>query len=164
MDRFVQTTLVHPNCIKYNYSIEDNEVIWMTSEFAIAVHALVFLNHRGVVLTSDELAENVCTNPARIRKVMTRLKKAGLVQTKEGVDGGYHLELPADRIDLCRVDEAVNVRIVSAAWRSGDAQMECLVASGMADIMDEIYEDLNERCKQHLRSITIADIDQRIFG
>ena len=61
----------------------------MTSEFTIAVHALVFLNHKAQVYSSEGLADNVCTNAARIRKVMAKLKKADLVKTKEGVDGGY---------------------------------------------------------------------------
>ena len=61
----------------------------MTGEFAIAVHALVYLNHKKEVLSSDELAANVCTNPARVRKVMAKLKKAGLLSTKEGAEGGY---------------------------------------------------------------------------
>ena len=61
----------------------------MTSEFAIAVHALVFLEHKGIVISSEELAKNVCTNPARIRKVMAKLKRADLIRTKEGTEGGY---------------------------------------------------------------------------
>ena len=35
----------------------------MTSEFAIAVHALMFLEHKGIVISSEELAKNVCTQP-----------------------------------------------------------------------------------------------------
>ena len=50
---------------------------------------LFFLNHKGTVYSSEGLAENICTNAARIRKIMVRLKKAGLVETKEGIDGGY---------------------------------------------------------------------------
>lgn len=42
--------------------------------------------------------------------------------------------------------------------------MECLVASGMADIMDSIYSQLNQQCREYLMHISIADIDQRIFG
>ena len=50
----------------------------MTSEFAIAVHALVFLNHKGETLSSDALADNVCTNPARVRKVMApEIRRSG---------------------------------------------------------------------------------------
>ncbi|MFR9191374.1 MAG: RrF2 family transcriptional regulator [Anaerotruncus massiliensis (ex Togo et al. 2019)] len=106
----------------------------MTSEFAIAVHALVYLNHKGETVSSEALAENICTNPARVRKVMAKLKKAGLVATKEGVDGGYHfIKAPAE-VTLRRIDEAVDVRLVSACWKPGDREKACLVASGMGDI------------------------------
>ena len=58
--------------------------IIMNSEFCIAVHGLVFLKLKKQCLSSEALAENICTNPARVRKVMAKLKKAGLVSTKEG--------------------------------------------------------------------------------
>lgn len=136
----------------------------MTSEFAIAVHALVYLNHKGETVSSEALAENICTNPARVRKVMAKLKKAGLVATKEGVDGGYHfIKAPAE-VTLRRIDEAVDVRLVSACWKPGDREKACLVASGMGDIMDDIYSDLDELCCRRLGEITIADIDRKIFG
>ena len=61
----------------------------MTSEFGIAVHAMVFLHHKGDMVSSEVLAENICTNPARVRKVMAQLKRAGLVETHEGAVGGY---------------------------------------------------------------------------
>ena len=136
----------------------------MTSEFAIAVHALVYLNHKGETVSSEALAENICTNPARVRKVMAKLKKAGLVATKEGVEGGYHfIKAPAE-VTLRRIDEAVDVRLVSACWKPGDRDKACLVASGMGDIMDDIYSDLDELCRRRLGEITIADIDRKIFG
>lgn len=136
----------------------------MTSEFAIAVHALVYLNHKAVTLSSEALAENVCTNPARIRKVMAMLKKAGLVATKEGAVGGYSFQLDPARVNLRMIDEAVGNTLVSATWRPGNKEMECLVASGMADILDDIYADLDALCKERLAQISIADIDRQIFG
>ena len=52
----------------------------MDSIFSLAVHALVYLNHKDCTLSSEALAENICTNPARVRKVMAQLKKAGETQ------------------------------------------------------------------------------------
>lgn len=80
----------------------------MTSEFTIAVHALVFLNHKGAVFSSEGLAANVCTNAARIRKVMAKLKKADLVKTKEGVDGGYLFLRDSRDVNLSMVAEALD--------------------------------------------------------
>ena len=72
----------------------------MTSEFGMAVHALTFLNHKGEIVSSEALAKNICTNPARVRKVMAKLKKAGLVDTKEGLEGGYLFSKDAQEIRI----------------------------------------------------------------
>lgn len=140
---------------------EDRE---MKSDFCVAVHALVFLNHKEKVLSSEELANNICTNPARVRKVMARLKTAGLVETKEGYVGGYRFSRDASSVNLTQIADAIDIRFVSTNWHSGDHDKPCLVASGMAGIMDGILEDLDDCCRQRLSSITIADIDRQIFG
>ena len=135
----------------------------MSSEFSVAVHALVFLNHKGAILSSEALAKNVCTNPARVRKVMAKLKKAGLVFTKEGVDGGYQFVLNPAEVTLRQISEALDIRFVSASWQSGDTDMNCLIASGMADIMNSIYAQLDQGCKERLEQVTIQTIDDKIF-
>lgn len=136
----------------------------MTGEFAIAVHALVFLNHKNTMLSSDALAENVCTNPARVRKVMSKLKRAGIISTKEGIDGGYHMSKKAEDVDLCEISKALETDFVASGWKSGNEDMDCMVASGMAAIMDDIYGELNLLCKDRLKHISISDIDKKIFG
>lgn len=135
----------------------------MTSEFAIAVHALVFLNHKQDTVSSEVLACNVCTNPARIRKVMAKLKKAGIIRTKEGLEGGYHFDKDPATINLRQICDALEVNFVSASWKSGDEEMNCMIASGMAGIMDDIYGDLDEMCRKRLESITILSIEEKIF-
>ena len=136
----------------------------MNSDFCVAVHALVYLNHKAKVLSSEELAENICTNPARVRKVTSRLKKAGLLRTKEGSEGGCRFDLDPASVSLLQVADALDVRFVDTAWHSGDSDMDCLVASGMAGLMDEVFDDLNARCAARLAEITIADLDHKRFG
>ena len=45
----------------------------MNGDHSLAVHALVYLDHRATHLPSQILAENICTNAARVRKVMRPL-------------------------------------------------------------------------------------------
>lgn len=136
----------------------------MSSEFMIAVHALVFLHHQGKTMTSEEIAKNVCTNPARIRKVLVKLKKAGLVETKEGAKkGGYRFVGIAKDIHLLMIHEALQKQVIQASWHSGDMDQVCLIASNMATIMDAIVLQLDEACKEKLANITIQDIDTMIF-
>lgn len=136
----------------------------MNSEFGIAVHALVFLNHKAQTLSSIELAENICTNPARVRKVMAKLKKFDLVITREGLDGGYLFDKNPKEVSLFHISQALEIDFVSSSWKSGDMDMDCLVASGMGNILEDIYKNLDNQCKEHLKHISIDDIDQQIFG
>lgn len=137
----------------------------MNSDFIVAVHALVFLNHKvNETVSSEALAENICTNAARVRKVMAPLKRAGFVTTREGNVGGYRFAGDAAAINLRTVADILDIRFVQSNWHSGNIDMECLIASGMAAIMDDIFLDLDARCRERLEQIAIADIDHRIFG
>lgn len=136
----------------------------MTSDFIICVHALVYLNHKATVLSSDDLAANICTNPARVRKALGPLRRAGLVDAKEGPRGGYAIARPAAEVTLADVAAALEATFVSASWKSGDADRDCLVSSGMAEVVDGICSELDLACKQRLAQTTIADIDRQLFG
>ncbi len=115
------------------------------------------------VLSSEELARNVCTNPVLIRRVMSGLKKAGFVESKGGNNGGYVFIADADKLTLEQIAEAIDAKFVGSPWRSGDVDRECLIASGMGDIMQNIYGQLDRNCKKSLRGITVADIDRKIL-
>ena len=115
------------------------------------------------VLSSEELAQNVCTNPVLIRKVMSKLKKAGLVDTKGGSNGGYVFIADAETLTLEQIAEAIDAHFVGSPWKSGDMDKECLISSGMGDIMQSIYRQLDEYCRKSLHSITVVDIDRKIL-
>ena len=139
------------------------EAVFMTGEFAIAVHAIVYLNHKRSCLSSEELAKNICTNPARVRMVMGGLKKAGIIRTRESAAGGYAVREGASSISLREVADAVGASFVGSAWRPGDSDMECLVASGMAGVMDDLYAKMDALCRACLNDIRISDIEDIIF-
>ena len=135
----------------------------MDSSFNLAVHALVCLSHSGRSLSSEALAENICTNPTRVRRVLAGLKKAGMVETREGLDGGYRLTADPAMLTLRQVAEAVNTRFVDCAWHSGDIDRDCAICSGMAGVMDALYRNMNEECAAYLSHITITDIETQLF-
>lgn len=135
----------------------------MDGSFNLAVHALVCLSHSGCSLSSETLAENICTNPARVRRVMAGLKRAGMVETREGQDGGYRLCAEPAGLSLRQVAEAVEARYVDCSWRSGDIDRECAICSGMAGVMDALYRQMNENCAAYLERITVSDIEKQLF-
>ena len=118
---------------------------------------------RGDGIDNEALAENICTNPTRVRRVLAGLKKAGMVETREGLDGGYRLTADPATLSLRQVAEAVNTRFVDCAWHSGDIDRDCAICSGMAGVMDALYRNMNEECAAYLSHIMITDIETQLF-
>ena len=135
----------------------------MDSSFNLALHAQVCVRHSRRSLSSEARAQNICTNPTRVRRVLAGLKKAGMVETREGLDGGYRLTADPATLSLRQVAEAVNARFVDCAWRSGDIDWDCAICSGMAGVMDALYRQLNEQCAAYLSRLTVADIEKELF-
>jgi DNA-binding IscR family transcriptional regulator len=134
----------------------------MTGEFAIATHALVYLHHVGRTASSEELADNICTNAARVRKVMAPLVRVGLVVSHAGAEGGYLLGRDADSITLRDVADALGATIVARGWRSGDVDRDCLVSSGMAGYLDDLCAHLDEACRRELEETSIGDVSRTL--
>ncbi len=136
----------------------------MNGEFCVAVHALIYLHRCGRVVSSEELAKNICTNPARVRKVMSRLRKASFITAREGGgNGGYRFCGDAEEIPLLAVMDALQIRCVQIHWRSGNLDTDCLMASGMSGLMDEIADDLEAHCRKRMKEISLADLERKLF-
>lgn len=134
----------------------------MNSDFCVGVHALVYLKRMKRVLSSEELADNICTNPARVRKVMAKLKKGGIIETHEGKEGGYRFSPEAAQTTLREIADLLDTQFVSANWHSGSLDKPCIVSSGMGAVMDDIFTELDEACRERLEHKTIRDIERLI--
>lgn len=135
----------------------------MNSEFVIAVHSLVLLAHRpDGMASSEEIAANVCTNPARIRKVLGALRKSGLVATREGSGGGYRLIQDPDRVSLADVYRAMAAGSLAPSWCSGNPEMDCMVGSNMADVLNDVFCGAERHLEAYLGAISIGGMLSRI--
>ena len=126
----------------------------MTSDFSIAVHALVYLGKNQDLISSDELAKHICTHPVRVRRVMIKLREAGLIKAKAGVDGGYRL----DNITLSEIAKSVSNDYIHVTWHNGEDGREAIKDSKVEQAVDSIFVDLNEACDNLLKDKTIEDI------
>ena len=60
------------------------------TQFALAVHMLTVLAARPeATRSSDQLAASAGTSPVYVRRVLGRLREAGLVTSRPGVNGGW---------------------------------------------------------------------------
>ncbi|UVI33307.1 Rrf2 family transcriptional regulator [Paenibacillus spongiae] len=78
-----------------------------TDRFHATLGVLLLLAKQRGTLSSAEMAELLQVHAVYLRKTISRLQKLGLVEAKEGRDGGYKLILPAADITLADAYEAI---------------------------------------------------------
>jgi len=135
----------------------------MNSDFVIALHSMVLLaNLPDHMANSETIAENVCTNPARIRKVMSILRKSGYVKTKEGIGGGYILSCEPEKTTLSHIYLAMSSGSLKPHWCTGDTEKKCVISSNTQGVMDEIFIEAELHMQSYLNQITISNVLDRI--
>ena len=125
--------------------------------FAMAAHVLALLARSPDGYPSAHLASSVNTHAVFLRKVVARLVRTGLVDAKEGRDGGYRLARPADRItlaDVYRVMRADGPLPLSPA----EPNPSCAVGSGMRAALTEVASRAEDQLLRELERHTIADL------
>jgi Rrf2 family protein len=135
------------------------EELPVNSQFTIAVHSLALLAYKpDHMATSDMIAHNVCTHPARVRKVMAMLRKQGYVDAKEGIGGGFILNCDPSKVTLGEIYLLTSLGSVKPSWCSGDVEQDCMIACNMASVMDSIFSAAERQMIEYFNQWTIYDV------
>ena len=137
------------------------------SRVTIAAHALAWLEfarQRGRdVLTSDEVAASVNTNPVIVRRSLSDLHRAGLVKVRRGTGAGFSLGRPSTEITLLDVWLAVSPEPLLALHHS-EPNLECPVGRGIRPVLTGMYDEATEAFRATLARRTVADVLERILA
>ncbi len=131
------------------------------THFALATHVLTALAFNdGRLVTSATLAKSAGTNAAFLRAVMSRLREAGLIETKLGAGGGSTLAKSPRAITLLDVFRATNG---NAELKSHDCTgANCAVAKKIPAILDRLESRLDDVLAKELRRVSIAKLVKEI--
>jgi len=126
--------------------------------FAFAVHILAVLAHRrgGGGVTSELLAASVNTNPVVVRRVMSTLRRAGLVCCAKGTGGGATLCRDPETIHLDEIYRAMEPQRSMAANRHRP-NLRCPVGRGIKRMLAEVHAAAQEALEASLAERTLAD-------
>ncbi|MNP25962.1 putative HTH-type transcriptional regulator YwnA [compost metagenome] len=131
----------------------------MNSEFTVAIHCLLILSNKEAQLTnSEQIAFSVSTHAARVRKVLSLLRKHGFVTTKEGVGGGYLLAKDIDNISLGDLYRIFARGSLHPGWCSGNEQSSCFISSNIHNVMDKIYSEGEARLEAYFDELHLSDV------
>jgi DNA-binding IscR family transcriptional regulator len=131
------------------------------SRMTIAVHALAWMalaQRRGhTVLTSDQVAASVNTNPVIIRRSLGDLGRAGLVRVRHGAGAGWSLARAPEEITLLEVYDAVGQESPFGMHHT-EPNLECPVGKGIRPALSQIYGGIEQTVRRELALVSVAEV------
>ena len=131
----------------------------ISSRFTVAIHVLSLISlNQNIVSTSEWIAESVNTNPVVIRRVMGKLKKAGLIDIRRGL-GGATLQRNLEDITLLDVYKAVEVVEDGELFQMHDnPNPNCPVGANIQDVLELILVRAQDAMEAVLIEITMEEL------
>nr|WP_206700665.1 Rrf2 family transcriptional regulator [Lysinibacillus sphaericus] len=133
--------------------------IKISSRFTIAVHILSIIKQNpSTICTSEFMAESVNTNPVVIRKILSYLKKASIVQVRRGT-GGASLVKDLDAITLLEVFRSVEVVEENQLFHLHEnPNPDCPIGANIQAVLEIILVQAQEAMEQVLANITMEQV------
>lgn len=139
----------------------------ISTRFSVAVHILTLIDmNKERSITSDTIAASVNTNPVVIRRIMSKLKKAGLIQSSPGISGTYLLK-NATEITLYDIYQAVEVTDNLFDIHK-NPNPNCEVGANIQETLDIVFIQAQQKMEADLKRTTLsqitADIKQKAIN
>ncbi|MEL3971714.1 Rrf2 family transcriptional regulator [Rossellomorea oryzaecorticis] len=129
----------------------------MNSDFTLAIHSLTYLALQlDRMSKSDEIAESAGVHAVRIRKVLSLLKKHGIIKSKEGTGGGFIFAKELNEVSLWEIYMITSEGTLQP--KCPDSNEACVVGANMQKVLFSIFLGAEEHLGEYLKQYTIKDI------
>lgn len=129
----------------------------MDTKFSVAVHVLILISESPTTMNSDQMAGSVGTNASYIRKILSLLKKEGIVDRHRGISG-YSLTTSPEQLTLLQIYQAVmeepKIHLLDIHQNPSD---QCIVGRHIRPVLTGMFADIEEAFARSLANRTLAD-------
>jgi Rrf2 family protein len=125
-----------------------------TAKADYAVRASVELAAAGDMVTAEQIAQAQAIPLNFLENILRDLRRAGLVESRRGQQGGYLLARPAEEISIADVIRAVEGPLANVRGFSPDR----LVYEGSAAKLRDVWVALRASVRNVLEQVTLADV------
>lgn len=123
-----------------------------------AIFDIAFHNH-GKATQIKDIAERQAIPPRFLEQIFQDLKRAGLVSSKRGPRGGYHLAIPAAQICLGDIIRALEGPIHLGT--PSDKQPKADQDATSRQVTEEVFAELSAEIEQCFDNRTIEELCER---
>ena len=134
----------------------------ISSRFTIAIHIFACVDTFGseMKITSDFLAGSINTNPVIIRKLLSQLKDAGLIEVKRG-PGGIDITRPLEDITFLDIYKAVEcIEYEKLFHFHENPNPNCPVGRNVHAVLDNKLDNIQTAMENELAKITLSQLTQ----
>ena len=132
----------------------------ISSRFTIALHifACVEVFKNKYRITSDFLAGSINTNPVIIRKILTKLKSAGLITVARGT-GGIEVTKPLKEITFYDVYVAIEPLENNELFNfHKNPNPKCPVGKNIHKLLDSKLETIQKAMENEMKKYTLENL------
>ena len=132
----------------------------ISSRFTIGLHILTAIDtfQNEYKVTSDFLAGSIRTNPVVVRRILGQLKKAGLIESSQGV-AGITIPKPLEEISFYDVYAAIEPVEEGDLFRFHDSpNPDCPVGRNIHRLLDGKLREIQNAMEEKMRRYTLADL------
>jgi Rrf2 family protein len=119
-----------------------------------ALRAVIELAASGGHVTADQLARTQAIPGKFLEAILTQLRRAGLVRSQRGPDGGFWLARPASEISLADIIRAIDGPLVGVRGE----RPENLGYTGAAEPLQAVWIALRANERAILEEVTLEHI------
>ena len=138
----------------------------ISSRFTIGLHILTAIDtfQNEYKVTSDFLAGSIRTNPVVVRRILGQLKKAGLIESSQGV-AGITIPKPLEEISFYDVYAAIEPVEEGDLFRFHDSpNPDCPVGRNIHTLLDGKLREIQNAMEEKMRQYTLADLHDGLDG
>ena len=131
-------------------------------QFSVSVHILAILAaYPTTPLTSETIAASVDTNPVVIRRIMSHLRQHGLVDSRPGTSGGWHLLHDPAAINLRDVYRAISHENVLAMHQHPNPT--CPIGGHILETLEPVFNEAQSSLEAALGQFTVSDVLENVL-
>ena len=131
-------------------------------QFSVSVHILAILAaYPNTPLTSETIAGSVDTHPVVIRRIMAHLRQHGLVDSRSGASGGWHLLQEPAAINLRDVYRAIRHENVLAMHQHPNP--DCPIGGHIRETLEPVFDEAQNSLETALGQYTISDVLEKVL-
>lgn len=127
------------------------------SRLSLALHTLSHMaGDPSKTRTSADIADHAGTNPVVVRRVLGKLREAGMLTSEKGHAGGWKLARAPETITLADVYLALDESLI--ATETDNPVSSCSVENALHQRVTGVMRDIEQSLIERLGETTLSDV------